>query len=63
MNPTAQPPVSTPATGAPRMARALRLLGRAAALAVTVGVLVGVFTLYLRPDFMVTVANEIWACF
>jgi hypothetical protein len=24
---------------------------------------VGVFMLYTRPDFMVTLANQIWACF
>jgi hypothetical protein len=23
----------------------------------------GVFALYLRPDFMVTLANQVWACF
>ncbi len=26
-------------------------------------VLLGVFALYTRPDFLVTLANEIWACF
>jgi hypothetical protein len=23
----------------------------------------GVFAMYLRPDFMVTLAGQIWACF
>ncbi len=23
----------------------------------------GVFALYTRPDFLVTLANQIWACF
>ncbi len=25
--------------------------------------LAAVFALYLRPDFVVTLANQIWACF
>lgn len=25
--------------------------------------LLAVFALYTRPDFLVTLANEIWACF
>ncbi|MES2879418.1 MAG: hypothetical protein V4713_13470 [Pseudomonadota bacterium] len=27
------------------------------------GVLMAVFTLYTRPDFLVTLANQVWACF
>ncbi len=27
------------------------------------GVLLGVFALYLHPDFLVTLANQVWACF
>jgi hypothetical protein len=27
------------------------------------GVLSGVFLLYTRPDFMVQMANQLWACF
>ncbi len=23
----------------------------------------GVFTLYLRPDFLLTLADQLWACF
>jgi hypothetical protein len=26
-------------------------------------VLLGVFSLYTRPDFLFTLANQIWACF
>ena len=26
-------------------------------------VLVGVFLMYTRPDFMVQMANQVWACF
>ena len=26
-------------------------------------VLLGVFLLYLRPDFLVQMSNQIWACF
>ena len=26
-------------------------------------VLLAVFALYLRPDFLVTLADQIWACF
>jgi len=25
--------------------------------------LLAVFTLYTRPDFLVTLANQVWACF
>ena len=28
-----------------------------------VALLLGVFSLYLRPDFMVLLANQVWACF
>jgi len=30
---------------------------------VTFCVLVAVFSLYTRPDFLVTLANQIWTCF
>ncbi len=39
--------------------RARKLMATAAAVAV----LLGVFSLYLRPDFLVTLAGQIWACF
>jgi hypothetical protein len=29
----------------------------------TVLACVGVFMLYTRPEFMVTLANQVWACF
>jgi hypothetical protein len=32
-------------------------------LAGAVVVLLGVFSLYIRPDFLVTLANQVWACF
>jgi hypothetical protein len=28
-----------------------------------VAVLLGVFALYTRPDFLVTLAEQLWACF
>jgi hypothetical protein len=28
-----------------------------------IGVLVAVFMLYTQPDFMLQMANQIWACF
>jgi hypothetical protein len=41
------------------MKRATRLLLWGVALLA----LLGVFALYTRPDFMVTLSNQIWACF
>lgn len=32
-------------------------------LAIAVGVLLVVFQLYTRPDFLVQLSNQIWACF
>lgn len=29
----------------------------------TLGLLLAVFALYTRPDFLVTLANQVWACF
>ena len=31
--------------------------------ALVVLVLLGVFGMYLHPDFMMTLGNQIWACF
>lgn len=42
---------------------ALSALQRALPYAGTLAVLAGVFTLYLEPDFMVTLAQQLWACF
>jgi hypothetical protein len=39
--------------------RARRFLAFAAVLAV----LLGVFALYTRPQMMVTIADQVWACF
>lgn len=41
------------------MGTTLRIMGWAATLAV----LAGVFMLYLQPEFMVGLANQVWACF
>lgn len=30
---------------------------------VATGVLVAVFALYTRPDFLVSLADQLWACF
>jgi hypothetical protein len=39
--------------------RTRKLIGYSAAVAA----LLGVFSLYLRPDFLVDLANQLWACF
>ena len=31
--------------------------------ALAAAVLAGVFVMYTRPDFMVQMANQVWACF
>ena len=38
-------------------------LHRALAYAAAVLMLLGVFSLYTAPDFMVTLAQQVWACF
>ena len=30
---------------------------------VAIGASLGVFALYTRPDFLFTLANQVWACF
>jgi hypothetical protein len=45
------------------MTRALRLPWRIAGAGVVLVVLLAVFMLYTRPDFLVQMANQIWACF
>jgi hypothetical protein len=42
--------------------RRLRLI-RAGWLALAAAALAGVFALYTRPDFLVTLADQLWACF
>lgn len=39
------------------------LYKRSIAAAALLAVLMGVFALYLQPDFMLTLADQIWACF
>ena len=36
---------------------------RLAIAGLALAVLAGVFVLYTRPDFMVQMANQVWACF
>ncbi|MFN4004005.1 MAG: hypothetical protein ACK4MJ_09705 [Hylemonella sp.] len=36
---------------------------RVAAWATAVAALLAVFALYLRPDFLLTLANQLWGCF
>lgn len=38
-------------------------LSHAGWLAVAVAVLGGVFALYVHPDFLVALANQVWSCF
>ncbi len=39
-------------------------LGKRLAIAgLALAALAGVFVLYTRPDFMVQMANQVWACF
>ena len=41
----------------------MTLCKRLAVAALALAVLAGVFVLYTRPDFMVQMANQVWACF
>lgn len=38
-------------------------LRRLAVFALAIALLLAVFALYTRPDFLVTLADQIWACF
>lgn len=38
-------------------------LGRALAWTCAIGILLTVTQLYLRPDFMITLADQLWSCF
>ena len=51
------PPSSTPAT------RPLPLWKRLLVWAAVALVLLAVFALYLQPEFMVTLSDQVWACF
>ncbi|MES2363805.1 MAG: hypothetical protein V4646_18690 [Pseudomonadota bacterium] len=39
------------------------LLLKAAGWTAALAALLGVFALYTQPDFLVTLANQVWACF
>ena len=41
----------------------MRLTRKIALYALAAAVLAGVFALYLRPDFLVDLSNQVWACF
>lgn len=41
----------------------IKLWQRTLIWATTMGVLLAVFALYLQPEFMVTLADHVWACF
>lgn len=43
--------------------RLRRHLANAGWLAAALAVLSGVFALYVHPDFLVTLADQIWSCF
>lgn len=45
------------------MTHPLRLSLRIAGASAVLVVLLAVFMLYTRPDFLVQMANQIWACF
>ena len=45
------------------MTRPLRLPLRIVGASAVLAVLLTVFMLYARPDFLVQMANQIWACF
>ena len=38
-------------------------LARISAWLAASAVLLGVFALYIQPDFLVVLANQVWACF
>ncbi len=41
----------------------MKRLHRALLYAAVLGLLLGVFALYLQPDFLRTLADQVWACF
>lgn len=53
--------MSTPS--APHASRPLPLWQRVLVWAAIAGVLMAVFALYLQPEFMITLADQVWACF
>ena len=53
----------TPAPHTPPHAAALPTWLRALIWAVVLAALLAVFALYTRPEFMLTLADQVWACF
>ena len=53
----------TPAPHNPRHAAPLPTWLRALIWAVVLAALLAVFALYTRPEFMLTLADQVWACF
>ena len=43
--------------------RIQKLLSHVVPYGLAVAILLGVFALYTQPDFLVTLANQVWACF
>ena len=41
----------------------MRVMRKCLAYSAALAVLLGVFALYTRPDFLVTLAEQLWACF
>ena len=55
--------MSPPGEGTLMTHAAPGLVRRWVAYSVALAALGGVFMLYLQPDFLVTVAQQVWACF
>ena len=53
----------TPAPHTPPHSAALPTWLRALIWAVVLAALLAVFALYTRPEFMLTLADQVWACF
>lgn len=53
------PPISAPVASPPRK----HLWQRAVGWLLVALVLAAVFGMYLNPDFMLTMADQVWACF
>ena len=51
------------AASSPTSRSATRAWARASVWAGAVALLLSVFSLYVRPDFMVMLADMVWACF
>ncbi len=41
----------------------MRTAGKVALAAAALAALAGVFAMYLRPEFLVDLSNQVWACF